>query len=84
LVACPELTIPWRRPITSQSRLLTGDAGCARCHVLPLFTEPGWNLHTPDSVSAGATKTLTVTADVGLFYRCNIHPTQMQGKIDFK
>ena len=36
------------------------------------------------SVSGGATKTLTVTADVGLFYRCNIHPTQMQGKIDFK
>jgi hypothetical protein len=21
-------------------------AGCARCHVPPLFTEPGWNLHT--------------------------------------
>ena len=36
------------------------------------------------SVSGGATKTLTVTADVGLFYRCNIHPAQMQGKIDFK
>jgi plastocyanin len=36
------------------------------------------------SVSAGATTTLTVTADVGLFYRCNIHPAQMQGQIDFK
>ncbi len=36
------------------------------------------------SVNSGATKTLTVTADVGLFYRCNIHPTQMQGKIDVK
>lgn len=36
------------------------------------------------SVSGGATKTLTVAADVGLFYRCNIHPTRMQGKIDFK
>ena len=22
------------------------NAGCARCHVPPLFTEPGWNLHT--------------------------------------
>lgn len=23
-----------------------GKAGCAGCHVTPLFTEPGWNLHT--------------------------------------
>jgi plastocyanin len=36
------------------------------------------------NVSSGATKTFTVTADIGLFYRCNIHPTQMQGKIDVK
>jgi hypothetical protein len=26
--------------------LFNGKAGCARCHVPPLFTEPGWNLHT--------------------------------------
>jgi hypothetical protein len=24
-----------------------GKANCATCHVPPLFTEPGWNLHTP-------------------------------------
>jgi hypothetical protein len=24
-----------------------GKANCARCHVPPLFTEPGWNLHSP-------------------------------------
>jgi hypothetical protein len=24
-----------------------GKANCASCHVLPLFTEPGWNLHSP-------------------------------------
>ncbi len=24
-----------------------GKAQCATCHVPPLFTEPGWNLHTP-------------------------------------
>jgi len=24
-----------------------GKANCASCHVPPLFTEPGWNLHTP-------------------------------------
>jgi hypothetical protein len=26
--------------------LFAGKAGCARCHVPPLFTEPGWNMHT--------------------------------------
>jgi len=25
--------------------LFEGKAGCARCHVEPLFTEPGWNMH---------------------------------------
>lgn len=36
------------------------------------------------NVSGGGTKTLTVKADVGLYYRCNIHPTQMKGEIEFK
>jgi hypothetical protein len=27
-----------------------GKAQCARCHVPPLFTEPGWNLHTPEEI----------------------------------
>jgi hypothetical protein len=27
-------------------RLFRGRADCARCHVPPLFTEPGWNMHT--------------------------------------
>jgi mono/diheme cytochrome c family protein len=26
--------------------LFVGKANCASCHVPPLFTEPGWNLHT--------------------------------------
>jgi hypothetical protein len=26
--------------------VFSGKANCARCHVPPLFTEPGWNLHT--------------------------------------
>ncbi|MBL8878781.1 MAG: hypothetical protein JNG88_06630 [Phycisphaerales bacterium] len=30
--------------------LFAGKAGCARCHVPPLFTEPGWNMHTPDEI----------------------------------
>jgi len=25
-----------------------------------------------------------VKADVGLYYRCNIHPTRMEGEIEFK
>jgi len=27
-----------------------GKAQCAGCHVPPLFTEPGWNLHTPEEI----------------------------------
>lgn len=30
--------------------LFAGRAGCANCHVPPLFTEPGWNLHTPAEI----------------------------------
>jgi hypothetical protein len=30
--------------------LFTGKAKCNGCHVEPLFTEPGWNLHTPEEV----------------------------------
>jgi hypothetical protein len=30
--------------------LFNGKADCARCHVPPLFTEPGWNMHTPDEI----------------------------------
>lgn len=30
--------------------LFEGRATCARCHVPPLYTEPGWNLHTPEEI----------------------------------
>ena len=30
--------------------LFNGRADCARCHVPPLFTEPGWNMHTPEEI----------------------------------
>ena len=30
--------------------LFSGKARCASCHVPPLFTEPGWNLHTPEEI----------------------------------
>lgn len=31
-----------------------GKARCATCHVPPLFTEPGWNLHTPTEIGIDA------------------------------
>ncbi len=31
-----------------------GKARCAKCHVPPLFTEPGWNLHTPEEIGIDA------------------------------
>jgi len=30
--------------------LFEGKANCATCHVPPLFTEPGWNLHAPAEI----------------------------------
>ncbi len=31
-------------------KVFAGAAKCARCHVPPIFTEPGWNLHTPQEI----------------------------------
>jgi len=30
--------------------LFNGVARCSTCHVSPLFTEPGWNMHTPAEI----------------------------------
>lgn len=30
--------------------LFTGRAQCSGCHVPPLFTEPGWNMHTAEEI----------------------------------
>jgi hypothetical protein len=30
--------------------LFNGKVQCATCHVPPLFTEPGWNMHTPAEI----------------------------------
>src|SRR5574341_1623008 len=32
------------------AKLFSGKAECSTCHVAPLFTEPGWNLHKPDEI----------------------------------
>jgi hypothetical protein len=34
--------------------LFTGKAGCNNCHVKPIWTEPGWNLHLPADVCVDA------------------------------
>jgi hypothetical protein len=30
--------------------LFNGKAQCANCHVPPIYTEPGWNLHSPEEI----------------------------------
>jgi hypothetical protein len=30
--------------------VFNGNAKCARCHVPPLFTEPGWSMHDPQEI----------------------------------
>ena len=34
--------------------VFNGKANCDSCHVPPLFTEPGWNLHTPAEIGIDA------------------------------
>jgi hypothetical protein len=35
-------------------KLFSGKAKCNNCHVEPLWTEPGWNLHTPAEICIDA------------------------------
>jgi mono/diheme cytochrome c family protein len=39
-----------RRAARRGEELFMGKANCASCHMPPLFTEPGWNLHTPEEM----------------------------------
>jgi hypothetical protein len=34
--------------------LFSGKAKCSGCHVPPLYTEPGWNMHTPEEIGIDA------------------------------
>jgi hypothetical protein len=54
-----QLAIPAPKPPVSSydkrlaeqgKALFEGKADCARCHVPPLFTEPGWQMHTADEL----------------------------------
>ena len=39
-----------RRLAAEGKEVFNGRARCATCHVPPLFTEPGWNMHTADEI----------------------------------
>jgi hypothetical protein len=53
-----QLAIPAPKPQTDTSDLMArrgeelfnGKARCGTCHVPPLYTEPGWNMHTPREI----------------------------------
>jgi hypothetical protein len=34
----------------ARGKLVFSEAGCARCHVPPLYTEPGWNRHKAEEI----------------------------------
>jgi hypothetical protein len=39
-----------RRAAERGKALFNGSAKCATCHVPPIFTEPGWNMHTAEEI----------------------------------
>ncbi|MGH9627399.1 MAG: hypothetical protein ACRD7E_03425, partial [Bryobacteraceae bacterium] len=41
---------PFARSTKRGEELFNGKARCATCHVPPLYTEPGWNMHTPAEI----------------------------------
>lgn len=50
-IPAPNPTVPFDEAAAKRGdELFSGKAGCNNCHVEPLWTEPGWNLHTPDEV----------------------------------
>jgi cytochrome c peroxidase len=55
-----QLSLPAPKPVAGKDfneaaaergdTLFEGKANCIRCHTEPVWTEPGWNLHTPDEI----------------------------------
>jgi hypothetical protein len=37
-------------PVGRGREVFNGKAKCATCHVPPLYTEPGWNMHLPEEI----------------------------------
>ncbi len=46
----PKAQFPFDSSAQLGKDLFNGKAQCARCHVPPLFTEPGYNMHTADEI----------------------------------
>jgi hypothetical protein len=40
----------FRAPAAARGKVVFSTAGCANCHVPPLYTEPGWNRHTAEEI----------------------------------
>src|SRR6185312_11355938 len=53
-LSLPAPTAPTKDPLNFAAKrgddLFSGKAKCNNCHVEPLWTDPGWNLHTPSEV----------------------------------
>jgi hypothetical protein len=47
----PKPTVPFNQDAAERGdALFSGKAGCNNCHVEPLWSEPGWNMHTASDV----------------------------------
>jgi hypothetical protein len=50
-IPSPNPTVAFDKAAAARGdQLFSGKAGCNNCHVEPLWTEPGWNLHQPSEV----------------------------------
>jgi hypothetical protein len=49
-IPAPKPAVPPDPAAARGEALFNGKARCSACHVPPLFTEPGWNAHTPAEV----------------------------------
>ena len=50
-IPAPNPTVPLDKQAAARGdELFSGKAGCNNCHAEPLWTEPGWNLHTASEV----------------------------------
>lgn len=50
-IPAPNPTVPFDKVAAARGdTLFSGKAGCNNCHVEPLWTDPGWNLHAPNEI----------------------------------
>lgn len=50
-IPAPNPTVPVDQAAAARGdELFSGKAGCNNCHVEPLWSEPGWNMHQPTEV----------------------------------